>query len=583
MKSLYQKKVRNRTIILLFFFITWLAIIVLRLVQLQVINHVTLKDEVVRQNHDIKAVTPKRGTIYDRTGNILARSIPRQSAFYIPSKDEPLNKQYEDIDKLRTALRLSSKNTSSIKKRLEKGASFIWIKRKIEPEEEERVKRLELSGVHFDEENKRFYPQGKRAAHILGRVDIDDRGQSGVEYRYNSLLEGEKGKRLILKDAKYREYRFEVLKEPVPGKDLVLTIDDIIQYITERALEKAINKTGAQWGTVIVSHPSTGEILAMANYPAFDLNNPPAKVSKIDRNKAIHHTFDPGSTFKIVTASAALETNSVSLDAVFDCSSGMIAVPGKVIRDHKKLGILSFPEVIIHSSNVGTVQIGHLIGEQKLFEMIKAYGFGQTTQIDLPAEERGIFRPIENWTDISLSSLSIGYEISVTAIQLLQAINIVANSGFIVPPRIVNKVLSTEEEIQTGSLPRQKVISEKTAHQISQLLESAVISGTGTKAQIDGYRVAGKTGTAQKFDPAIGRYSSKMHTASFIGFVPVEKPVISLIVIIDNPKGIFYGGEVAAPVFQEIASETLRYLKIPGKRIMPEKTIASQQRTPQVR
>jgi len=575
MKNLYQKKVRSRTIILLVFFTAWLSVIVLRLIQLQVINHVSLKDEVVRQNHEVEDVTPKRGTIYDRSGNILARSIPRPSAFYIPSKEEALSKQYEDIEKLRKALRLPPQSTASIKKRLEKGASFIWIKRKIEPEDAELVKQLKLAGVHFDEENKRFYPQGKRAAHVLGRVDIDDRGQSGVEYRYNSLLEGEKGKRLILKDAKYREYRFEILKAPVPGKDLVLTIDETIQYITERELERAIHKTKARWGTVIVSQPSTGEILAMANYPAFDLNHPPRRVFEIDRNKAIHHTFDPGSTFKIVTASAALETNSVSLNAVFDCSTGMIAVPGKVIRDHKKLGILSFPEVIIHSSNVGTVKIGHLVGEQNLYAMIKAYGFGQSTHIDLPAEEKGIFRPLETWTDISLSSLSIGYEISVTAIQMLQALNIVANGGIIVSPRIVKSVLSTAEESQPGSSPGQMAISEKTASQIAKLLESVVISGTGIKAQIDGYRVAGKTGTAQKFDPATGRYSSSMHTASFVGYVPVEKPIISMIVIIDDPKGLFYGGEVAAPVFQRIASEILRYLRIPGKRIGPERTIAS--------
>lgn len=583
MKNLYQKKVRSRTIMLLFFFVAWLSVIIFRLVQLQVIDHVALKEEVVRQNHDVEAVTPKRGTIYDRSGSILARSIPRPSAFYIPSKDESLAEQLEDIDKLRKTLQLSSKKTAAIKKRLEKGATFIWIKRKIEPEEAERVNKLEIADVHFDEENKRFYPQGKRAVHVLGRVDIDDRGQSGVEYRYNSLLEGEKGKRLILKDAKYREYRFEVLQAPVPGKDLVLTIDETIQYIAERELEKAVRKAKAQWGTVIVSMPVTGEILAMANYPTYDLNSPPAKVSKIDRNKAIHHTFDPGSTFKIVTASAALETNSVNPNAVFDCSSGLIAVPGKVIRDHKKLGILSFPEVIIHSSNVGTVKIGHLIGEQNLYEMIKAYGFGQNTEIDLPAEEKGIFRPVENWTNISLSSLSIGYEISVTAIQLLQALNVVANKGFVVPPRIVKSVISTEEESHTIPTSSQLVISKKTANQVSRLLEGVVLSGTGIKAQIAGYSVAGKTGTAQKFDPAIGRYSYEKHTASFVGYAPVEKPAISMIVIIDDPKGLYYGGDVAAPVFQTIASETLRYLRIPGKQTMPVQTIASHQRKAQER
>lgn len=563
MKNPRQKKINNRTIILLFFLFIWLGVIILRLVELQVIQHTKFKAEVLNQNHDVDAIFPKRGTIFDRSGNIFARSLPRPSIFYYPPKDESFESHREKINKLRKMLDLSSKNLASIHARIKKGKSFIWIKRKVEPEVADRVKELNLSGIHFDEENKRFYPQGKRAAQLLGRVNIDDRGQSGIEYKYNTFLEGEKGKRLILRDAKNREYRFEILKDPEPGKDLILTIDETIQYIAEKELANALRKTQALWGTVIVSHPATGEIAAMANYPTFNLNSPPVNVSRVERNRAIHHTFDPGSTFKIVTASAALENKSVRMHEVFDCTSGKIRIPGKTVWDHKKMGILTFPDVIVHSSNVGTIQVGERIGKKNLYTMIKDYGFGQKTGIDLPAEEKGIFRPIKNWTDISLYSLSIGYEISITAIQMLQAISTVANRGIVTSPRIVKKILMPSGERQEVPVQFRRVISEETAQTLSQILQNVVLRGTGTEAQIDGYSVAGKTGTAQKFDPSIGRYSNRIHTASFAGFVPVENPVLAIVVVIDEPKGKFYGGDVAAPVFKEVASQILRYLQVP--------------------
>jgi cell division protein FtsI (penicillin-binding protein 3) len=297
-------------------------------------------------------------------GNILARSLPIQSVFYSPFKGEPSHLQLEKIKKLKKILGLSWNELQNINKRIEKNSSFIWIKRKVDPEKEKKVRKLSLSGVYFLEENKRFYPNGKLAAHLLGRVNIDDVGASGIEYKYNSVLEGKKGEHLILRDAKKREYRFETLKEPEAGKDLILTIDETIQYYAEKELERAMRKTEASGGTVIISQPSTGEILAMANYPTCDLNNPPPIPLSLDRNKAIHHNFEPGSTFKIVTASAALEARKVSLTDSFDCSKGFIRIAGKTIRDHELFGVLSFPEVIIHSSNVGTIQFGQSIGEE---------------------------------------------------------------------------------------------------------------------------------------------------------------------------------------------------------------------------
>jgi cell division protein FtsI/penicillin-binding protein 2 len=563
MSTFYQKRARIRIIILGFFFMIWLVGLTIRLIQLQIFEHPRLKTEVLEQNQNRNTILPKRGTIYDRMGNILARSLPIQSVFFSPFKGEPSHLQLEKIKKLRKILDLSQNELQNIHKRIKKDSSFIWIKRKIDAEIEEKVKELSLSGIYFLEENKRFYPNGRLSAHLLGRVNIDDVGASGIEYKYNSLLEGKKGEHLILRDAKKREYRFETLKEPEAGKDIILTIDETVQYYAEKELEKVMRETEANWGTVIISQPTTGEILAMANYPTCDLNNPPPVPLSLDRNKAIHHNFEPGSTFKIVTASAALEARKVNLTDSFDCSQGFIQVAGKTIRDYELFGVLSFPEVIIHSSNVGTIQFGQSIGEEVFFKTIKAFGFGEKTGIDLPAEEKGIFRPLDDWTKISASSLSIGYEISVTAIQLLQAINAVANKGFIVNPKVVNKILDSPDKTTEKPNRRRRIISEKTALVLTSILEKAVQRGTGIAARIKGYAVAGKTGTAQKFDPSIGGYSSTAHTSSFAGFVPANNPVLSMIVVIDEPKGSYSGGQVAAPVFGEIASKVLRYLHIP--------------------
>jgi cell division protein FtsI (penicillin-binding protein 3) len=380
-----------------------------------------------------------------------------------------------------------------------------------------------------------------------------------------------------MKDAKKREYEFETLKEPEDGKDLVLTIDETIQFYAEKELEKAVRESGAKWGTVIIAYPSSGEILAMANFPTYDLNNLPPSPTVVDRNNAIHHNFEPGSTFKVVTASAALETNKVSLADSFDCSQGYISVAGKLIRDHQHYGILSFPEVIIHSSNVGTVQLSHNLDKNSFYKTIRKFGFGKKTGINLPAEEKGIFRKVKDWSRISPASLSIGYEISVTALQMLQAVNIIANDGVLVPPRIVRRVLNASNQSTRNPLRPMRTISRETASILTSILQAVVQGGTGSPARIAGYRIAGKTGTAQIFDPSIGRYSSEAHIASFVGFVPADNPAFSIIVVIDEPTGSYYGGEVAGPVFREISKQLLQYLKIPRQKT-PQRNIIAENR-----
>ncbi len=574
MKSLYQQKTKKRTSFLAFFFILWLGVLVLRLVQLQVIDHVKLKAEAIQQNQNIQKIEPKRGSIYDRNMTILARSVPRYSLFFHPLENESHSEQWSRAKKIGRILQLSSSKLSTIRAQINKDAKFIWLARKIDEQKAIQVSNMNINGAYLMEENKRFYPQGKRAAHVLGRVDIDEIGVSGIEYKYNETLQGIEGEGLILRDAKRRRYSFETLKPPLDGKDLVLTLDETIQYIAEKELKKAVLQSRAEWGTVIITEPSTGDVLALANYPSYDLNHPPNPPTKLDRNKAVHHTYDPGSTFKIITLSAALENKSVGFKETFDCTPGYVVYAGNTFWDHERFGILTFPEVFIHSSNVGTIFIGQRVGEENLFRTIKQFGLGQRTGIDLPAEERGLLHPLEKWTRISVASHSIGYEISVTPIQMLQVLNVIANQGVIVPPRTVNKI-HTSEKVDLSPTPYKRAISEETASRVRNILLDVVTSGTGITAHIPGYTLYGKTGTAQKYDRDAKQYLTTAHIASFVGVVENKRPLFSMIVVIDDPKGHYFGGQVAAPVFREIGKKILRYLCIPPAKKPLDTLIAS--------
>ena len=557
----FHKRIRKRTIILSFFFFLWFIVLSLRLVQLQVIEHKRLREAVESQNKRKHEIVPERGTIYDRHGRIMARSLPVPSVFFVPGEQEPLQAQIERVAKLRSILELSEKDMLRIRAAIEGGDTFIYLKRKSDPEIADRVRNLGIQGIGFEEEHKRFYPLGTQAAHVLGAVNMDNAGAAGVELQFNSLLQGEKGQSLILQDAKKKRYHWEVLRKPLPGQDLVLTIDTTIQYISEKELEKAVREQGAAWGTVIVSSPASGEILAMATSPNYDPNNWPPYPYALSKNRAVQENFEPGSTFKIITACAARENGAVKFSEIFDCSEGKIRVGGWTISDHKKMGILNFSEVIIHSSNVGAVKVGQRLGEEALFRMIEAFHFGRPTGIDLPGEEKGILHPLPTWYASSLASHSIGYGISVTAIQILQAMNIIANGGLLVPPRITRGA-DVGSAVRPG-IPAngERIISERTARELTdRIFEKVVLEGTGTQAQINGFSAAGKTGTAQKKDPG-GGYTGTRHTASFVGFVPVDRPLISIIVVIDDPKiGLHYGGTTAAPVFREIARRVLLYL-----------------------
>ncbi len=580
MKNSQRRRTKRRIIILVVFSTVWLGVLVLRLIQLQVINANQYKSRVLDQTQNIIEIIPKRGTIFDRNGTILARSMPSPSVYFRSSQGETISSQLDKIKKISTLCDLSEWELRNIQSKIEKNSSFIYIKRKIDPDKADLIMNLKLNGIFLEQENKRFYPQGKLASHLIGKVNVDDSGQSGVELKYNSVLLGDKGKRLIHKDAHRRDYQHEIIEQPIPGKDLILTIDETIQYIVERELSKAVTTRSADWGIVIVSHPETGEILALANYPDFDLNHPPSKIEEWSKIKAIHDVFDPGSTFKIVTASAALESGRVSFSDVFDCSQ-ILKRGRKIFRDHEEFETLAFPDVIIHSSNIGTIQIGERIGEQNLYEMIRAYGYGKKTGVDLPAEASGILNPLKDWTSISLASISIGYEISVTAIQMLQAINVIANRGIATRPMIVKNIVLNQKKYQKQPYEYRRVITEEIASQLIDVFQQVTEVGTGTAAHIEGYSTAGKTGTSQKFDRNIGSYSSSKHTALFVGFAPVEAPLFSMVVIIDNPKGQYYGGQVAAPIFREIGRQIFRYLRIPPQTVPPKTFITAENRRTQ--
>jgi cell division protein FtsI (penicillin-binding protein 3) len=560
MKEVSRSPLRERTLVLAFFFLFWFVILAGRLVQLQVIQSKRLKAEVLDQNQNILDIQPKRGFIFDRNGHILACSLPADSVFLAPALNEPNGQQLEKIKPLKKILGLSESEVQRIKAALNKKSRFIWIRRKLTRDQADQVRKLDLNGIFLQEENKRFYPQGRLAAHVLGGVSIDDNGLAGIEFQYNSTLQGKKGEYLILRDARRRGYKIEPLKKPMPGDDLHLTLDETIQYIAERELGRAVVANGADWGTVVISRPRSGEILAMASYPGYDPSlYPPLPEEEI--NRSIRFNFEPGSTFKIITAAAARELGLVGLSETFDCRPGLISVGRSVVRDHKPFGILSFPQVIAHSSNVGTILIGQRIGEDNLFKTMQAFSIGRPTGIDLPGEENGILRPPDKWSRLSLSHLSIGYEVSVTALQMLAAMNAIANRGLMAAPKIV---LDTPPLSPSAIPPPTRVISEKTAGELLEICREVVEEGTGQAARLEGYEVAGKTGTTQKFDPELKAYSSRKHIASFVGVVPAEDPDISIIVVIDEPKrDEHYGGQIAAPVFREIARRVLLYHRIP--------------------
>lgn len=537
----------------------WFLLICSRLVWLQVVQYGEYTQRAARQQQRSIEVSPVRGNIYDRNGNDLAMTIAVDSIFAVPS-------EIPDIHGISALLgKILKSDPQEIESRMRASHAFAWVARKVDAGASARVRALNLKGIYFQKESKRFYPKKELAAQVLGYVGLDDEGLGGVEREFDAKLTGKPGQMLISMDAKRRWFG-RVEKDPDPGENVVLTIDQNIQYIAERELERAMTETHAESGTVVVENPHTGEILALANSPGFNPNSFNRASPASLKNRAVSDIYEPGSTFKIVTLAAALDEKLTTPDEVIDCQMGSIVVNGRLIHDHKKYGALTVAQILQNSSDVGAIKLALRLGDERFDRYIRAFGFGSQTGIELPGETRGLTKPWTRWSKVSIGAISMGQEIGVSPMQLISMASTIANDGVSVPPRIVAATTaprSAPQLVAFHPVAGQRVISTLTAARMKSMMEGVVLRGTGVRAVLNGYSAAGKTGTAQKTDPATGRYSKSHYVASFTGFAPVNNPAMSVLVVLDSPVGPHEGGLVAAPVFSRVMQQVLSYLNVP--------------------
>jgi cell division protein FtsI (penicillin-binding protein 3) len=549
---------RSRLLILAAFLSVWFLAICVRLVWLQVADYGDFTQRAARQQQRSVDVSSVRGNIYDRKGNELAMTVSVDSIFAVPS-------EVPDVHSAALVLgRVLKADSTEIENRMHASHAFAWVARKVDGVAGSRIRSLNLKGIYFQKEAKRFYPKRDLAAQVLGYVGLDDEGLGGVEREFDAKLTGKPGKMLITMDNK-RRWLGRVEKNPDPGENVVLTIDEKIQYIAERELEKAMQDTHAEGGTVIVEDPHTGEVLALASRPTFNPNAFNKAGPLALKNRAVSDIYEPGSTFKIVTLAAALEEKITTPDEVVDCQMGSIVVNGLKIHDHKAYGALTVTQVLENSSDVGAIKIALRLGEERFDRYIRLFGFGAQTKIELPGETRGLTKPVSRWSKVSIGAISMGQEIGVSPVQLASLVSTIANDGVFVPPRIIAGTTpprSTPQLIAFHPALGRRVISTMTAAQMKRMMEGVVLHGTGPKAILDGYSSAGKTGTAQKVDAATGRYSKSHYVASFGGFAPVNNPAVTVLVVLDSPVGPHEGGQVSAPVFSRVAQQVLTYLNV---------------------
>lgn len=537
----------------------WCGGICMRLVYLQIFRYGSFEQRAQHQQQRTIDVSARRGIIYDRAGHELAMSVSVDSVFAVPT----------EIPDLANTLSLISRITKTDPRELlakcKAAKTFCWVARKADSETADRIRALNLRGIYFQKESKRFYPKGELAAQVIGYVGTDDTGLSGIEREYDDQLHGEPGEMLISVDAR-KKWFGSVEKQPIPGQNIVLTIDQQIQYMAERELQVAMQETHAISGTVVVENPHTGEILALANQPTFNPNATRDITPEKLKNHAVSDAYEPGSTFKLVTISAALEEKLTTPTEMFDCQMGSIVINGMRIHDSRPHGLLSVADVLAESSDVGSIKIGMRLGDDRFYKYIRGFGFGQQTGIELPGETRGMTKPPSRWSKVSFAAISMGQEIGITPLQLAGLISTMANDGVRVAPRIVAATTQPQRTPQTIAFQAQdsqRVVSSLTAAQMRQMMQGVVLHGTGTKAMLEGYSAAGKTGTAQKVDPATHAYSHTKYVATFAGFAPINNPAITVAVILDSAVGLHQGGQVCAPVFHRLAQQVLEYLHTP--------------------
>lgn len=536
----------------------------LKLFYVQVIQHDHYTTRANKQRNSVIPLLPERGPIVDRKGRPLAISVPMASVYAVP---DALGNDPEST--FRAIAKIVPVNVKELVS-ASKTRSFVWVARKISQQSADRIKKRNLSGIYFTQESRRFYPNKELAAHVLGFVGMDNKGLSGVEFQYESVVCGVPGKLPALRDAKKRLLFSGASTLPTVGRTIQLTIDAAIQHIAEQELRAVVEEQRAESGAVIIMNPFTGEILALANEPTFNPNVYRQYSANRWKNRAIQDYYEPGSTFKPVVASAALDRNLVDPEDEFDCQHGAISVNGHIMKDHKPFGVLNFRQIIQKSSNVGTIKIGMIVGPQSLFQYATAFGFGQKTGIDLPGEAPGILRHPKRWSAISIGAISIGQELGVTPIQVVRMMSAISNGGYLPTPHLVSKISDSTGELKQTVFPQPQSlpIKHESIHTLQTFVESVVDEGgSGLKAEIPGYSAAGKTGTAQVIGPS-GSYADGGYIASFVGYVPASKPAFAMIALIRGPKKEHYGGRVAAPLFRKIGQQVLKYLDIPPDQVL---------------
>jgi cell division protein FtsI (penicillin-binding protein 3) len=573
---------RVRFVYVAMFFCAWVVVISLRLGWLQIVRHGDFEHKALMQQQRTFEVAPRRGVLYDRNLHALAMTVLVDSVYAVPS--EVGDNRASDAALLATVIHHDPLDRFTTEQamlaRLDDSHNFAWIARKLDPDTANRVKELNLKGIYFQKEFKRFYPNGDLAAHVLGYVGTDDDGLGGLEREFDDELHGSPGHVLTAIDAK-RHVMGSQENDPMPGENLVLSIDSNIQYMAERALDAQMAKVKALHGTVVVQDPNTGQILALAVSPRFNPNDSRHLDADSLTDLAVSDVYEPGSTFKLVTYSAAIDGAGVEPTDTVDCQGGSMTMYGRTLHDDKSdhFGRVTVQKALEVSSDVGAAKMALKLGPEKFYSYIRGFGFGQQSGIELPSETRGLLRAPKKWGSTSILSIAIGQEVGVTPVQLVTMVSTIANGGTYLPPHVLlqsTDAMKGDVRLQPAAfhpgdavpdpLPAgaHRVISAVTAAKMRSMMQGIVIEGTGKAAQLNGYSSAGKTGTAQKIDPATHTYSHTKLVASFAGFAPVNHPAISVTVVIDNPTvGSGYGAAVSAPVFHEVAQEVLEYLGVP--------------------
>jgi cell division protein FtsI (penicillin-binding protein 3) len=551
-----QRSPRLRWLVVWVVAVIWMGAVLARLSYLQLFCYSEYFAKAQHQQQRIFEISPMRGVIYDRKGRELAVSIPMDSVFADPT----------DIKDPEMVARLLSRvlnvPADELETKINEASKPVRLAKKLSPETVERIDDMNLKGIFFEKENRRVYPEHDLLAHVLGWVDTDEKGMGGIEHQLDKQIRGRPGRVMLMADGKRRFYdRRESAADP--GASVVLTIDETIQYIAEKELARAMQESHAHTGTVVIQDPSNGALLAVASSPTFDSNDAGKFSDEVRMDRAVTAAYEPGSTFKVITMTSAIENHVTNPDVLVDCQMGSILVAGRLIHDWHPFGVLSVRDVLAHSSDVGSIKVALNLGAPRFYDTMRKFGIGQLTGIELPGENRGLLRPLENWTASSIGSVAIGQEVSVTPVQIISAISAIANGGMLYRPHIVQEIRGDAPMALPARAEAQQVTDAQTAATVREMMESVLLDGgTGKPAALNGYTAAGKSGTAQKIDPRTGRYSPSDYVASFVGFAPVNEPAVTILVVLDSPVGAHHGGEVGGPIFKRIAEQVLAYLDV---------------------